>query len=229
MDKGDNNKYLKKLKDIFPNMPDKIKKVLKIKKLNSKEFLFHKGDEGKKIYILCEGTVKALNFFKNGNIYEIDKNTSICFLGEQQILSGNSVYAVSIEAVTPCIFFMLDDNYFWEWLKQDIELNHFLLKQLSSRLYDSALKKGNNSYLSSRELVIIDFIKRYEKNLKDILIIEQTQQELSEQLGISLRSLSRVITELKKENLVLVDRRKKINITREQYKKIKEINLRKNK
>lgn len=221
------DKYLKKLNDIFPNMPDEIKKVLKIKKLNSKEFLFHKGDEGKKIYILCEGTVKALNFFKNGNIYEIDKNTSICFLGEQQILSGNSVYAVSIETVTPCVFLILEDKYFFQWLKQDIELNHFLLKQLSSRLYKSALKKGNNSYLSSKELVLIDFMKRYEDSSKQTLIIEQTQQELSEQIGISLRSLSRVVTELKKENLIIVDRKKKINITVEQYRKIKEINIKK--
>ena len=213
--------YFKNFEKIFPNIPDTLKKYFKLKQIPPQEIIFHKGEKINFIYILFKGTLKVLNIFKNGHIFEIAKNKPITFIGEQEIISGNTYYSVTLKTITSCSFFVIDTKTFWEWLKNDQELCLYLLKQLSERSYYNSLIKGKNSYLSSLELVIIYFIELYNKNSKEELIIEQTQQELSEQIGISHRSFSRVISYFKKNNIISI-KRKKIIISHEQYEMLLE-------
>ena len=210
-------KYLKNLYKLFPKLPIEVKDNLKEKKIKEGEIIFNKGDKVKYIYILYEGSVRVLNFFKSGNIYDIGKNSAITFLGEQEVISENSTYSVSVETATPCILLILDIDIFFKWLETDIDLSHFLLKQLSDRLYYTALEKGNSNYLSAKELIILYLIKRYNSNKDEVLILNETQQELAEQIGTSLRSLTRVIAELKSQKIISINK-KKINVNLQQYR-----------
>lgn len=209
-------KYLKDLYKLFPKLPIEVKENIKVKKMEEGELIFSKGDRVKYIYILCEGSTRALNFFKSGNIYDIGKNSAITFIGEQEVISKHTTYSVSVETTTPCTLLLLDIDIFLKWLKIDIDLAHFLLRQLSERVYYSSAEKGNSNYLSARELIISYFIKKYKENCGEILIFNETQQELAEQIGTSLRSLARVIAELKKEKIISISK-KKININLQQY------------
>lgn len=217
MDKKEIDIYLEEFNKLFPNIPNIISNSLQVKRVERKKLLFCKGDRVEKIYILYDGVVKVSNFFKSGNIYEIGKNKGITFIGEQEVLSGNLSYSVTVETDTECIFFILEIDKFLQWIEKDIELNHFILKQLASRLYCSSSEKGNISYLSSKELVVVYLIKEYQVLQKERMVLEENQQELSEKIGISLRSLSRVISELKKEGLISIEK-KKIMIDLPQYR-----------
>lgn len=213
--------YLKDLCKIFPNIPNVIKSSLKIRKLDSDEILFHKGEKIEKIYILFSGRLKVLNIFEDGHVYEIAQNTSISFLGEQAVLSKNEYYSVTLKAVTPCVLITLTINNFRKWIKEDIDLSLYLLKELADRLYGNALESGKNSYFSSKKLIINYFIKLYENNCsKNTITLKETQQELSEKIGVSLRSFSRVVSYLKKENCISVIK-KKITISYKQYQNLK--------
>lgn len=209
-------RYLKDLYKLFPKLPIEVKENMEIKKIEKEKLIFSKGDIVKYIYILYEGSTRALNFFKSGNIYDIGKNSAITFLGEQEVISKHTIYSVSVETITPCTLLLLDIDIFLKWLEVDIDLAHFLLRQLSERVYYSSSEKGNSSYLSTKELIISYFLKKYEENLGDILIFDETQQELAEQIGTSLRSLARVVAELKKERIISISK-KKININLQQY------------
>lgn len=209
-------KYLKDLYKLFPKLPIEVKESIKIKNIEKGKLIFNKGDKVNFIYILYEGSIRALNFFKSGNIYDLGKNNAITFLGEQEVISKNTTYSVSVEATTSCIFLLLEIDIFLKWLEVDIDLAHFLLKQLSERVYYSSAEKGNSSNLSTKELVISYFLKRYGEGVEEVLIFNETQQELAEQIGVSLRSLARVIAELKKEKIISISK-KKININLQQY------------
>lgn len=211
------------LEKILGNMPGVIKNKCVIKKIPAKSIIQRKDDALTSFSIICKGEVRIINEFDNGNLYTIEKNKAIDFIGEVTALAGQERTSVTIEAMTDCIIIQLSLLDFFKWIELD---NDFLLtisKRVASKLYNSSYTKGVELFYPAIHLMLnflINYINKDMKNGSNICI-DMTRQQISEKLGVTVRTVNRTIKKLKDENLISINKGK-IQIDNYQYNQLVE-------
>lgn len=206
------------LSKLMEKAPDHIKDSYRIRKFEKGSVIQRKDDPLKEVSIICEGTVRLVNEFENGNICVIEENDAIDFIGEVTALAGKQSTSVTIEAMTDCMIVRLSLEDFFEWLKSDNDFLLLIAKKLAGKLYASSYAKGLELFYPARYLVskfIVDYVKT-DLQHKSYVTISLTRETMSENIGITVRTVNRIVKELKEENYISVVKGK-IRITREQY------------
>lgn len=94
-----------KLTDYIKNMPPDIKNRCVIKVIPPGQIIHQKNYELDYFAFVCCGDHRAINEFENGNVYMIEKNEAIDFVGEVTILAGQERTSVTLETITELSFF----------------------------------------------------------------------------------------------------------------------------
>lgn len=78
-------------------------------------------------------------------------------------------------------------------------------------------------FIEGRERLMMHLIRKYEQtqHRKKVLEIRQSRDQLSEEIGFSIKTLNRNIKKLRDDNLILLDKGK-IIITEEGYLQMKQ-------
>lgn len=138
--------------------------------------------------IVCSGDHRVINEFENGNVFMIEKNEPIDFIGKVTILAEKPRTSVSIETLTECVVFMLSREDFEMWIAQDIHLLRLVAHKASAHNIE---KKGE-------------------------VILRKTREGIREELGMTVKTINRTIAKLKEDGLI--DTRKgKVVMSLEQY------------
>lgn len=209
------------LEEIISNMPEVIKSKCVIKKYPSNSIIQRKNDDLTSFSIICKGEVKVINEFDNGNLYIIEKNNAIDFIGEVTALAGQKNTSVTIEAITDCVVIQISLEDFFEWIKSD---NNFLLmisKRVANKLYNSSYTKGVELFYPAIHLMLDLLINSVKKDVKSKrkIRIDLTREQISEKLGVTIRTINRTIKRLKDENLITINKGK-IQIDNIQYEQL---------
>ena len=210
-----------KLEKILKNMPEAIKDRCIVREIPSGSIIVRKDDDLTSFSIICKGKVRIINEFDNGNVYLIEQNQAIDFIGEVTALAGERKTSVTIEAITNCIIIQMSLKDFYKWIEAD---NNFLLmisKGVASKLYTSSYTKGVELFYPAIHL-LVDFLIDYsgkDINKKDKAIVLLTRQQISEKLGVTVKTVNRTIKRLKDEDMISVSKGK-INVCKGQYKKL---------
>ncbi|MEG1993807.1 MAG: Crp/Fnr family transcriptional regulator, partial [Oscillospiraceae bacterium] len=171
--------------------------------------------------IVLKGTIKVISEFENGSVFMIERNDAICFIGEVTLLSGREKSSVAIECVAECVVAYISKNDFNYWIDNDNNFLKTLAKDISQKLYLASYDKGEYIFYPSK-YTLLKFIKRTANELdienSDAVKISKTRQEISEEIGITLKTLNRCISCLRDENVISIEKGK-IKVTKEQYEK----------
>lgn len=90
---------------------------------------------------------------------------------------------------------------------------------LAQKMYDESNQMGNNIYQLGINKVIIYLIKYYQKTLKDtdnLIIVNRSRQIIASEIGISIKTVNRSVSSLKKMGLIDIENGK-IKISEDQY------------
>lgn len=222
---------LKKLIETYPNlqeylqnMPEDIEKICSIKTLPPGKIIHQKNYELDYFAFICSGEHRVINEMANGNIYIIERNSPIDFVGEVTILAGLDKTSVTLETVTESTLLYIPRKEFEKWLLNDIDLLRLISKKVAFKLYRSSLENGTKLFYPP-SFILLDFLIKYcnRHNIKecDGLTIPFTRQQLSEELGLNLKTLNRTLKKLKEEDLI-GSQKGKLHITIEQFLLCKE-------
>ena len=88
------------LKEYTKNMPEDIRSRCTVRTHAAGSIIHQKNMELGYFGIVAKGENRVINEFENGNVYMIESNKAIDFIGEVTILAGMSHTSVTIEAVT---------------------------------------------------------------------------------------------------------------------------------
>lgn len=206
------------LEKILKNMPETVKNRCVIKKYPSNSIIQRKDDTLTSFSIICMGEVRIINEFDNGNLYTIEKNKAIDFIGEVTALAGEEKTSVTIEAITDCITIQLSLFDFFTWIKSDNDFLLMLSRRVASKLYNSSYTKGVELFYPAIHLMLNFLINYINKDIKgkNTILIDMTRQQISEKLGVTVRTVNRTIKQLKDENLISINKGK-IQVDSYQY------------
>lgn len=203
------------------HMPEELKSCFTVRIYPAGSIIHQKHLNLQHFGIICDGDTRVINEFENGNVYMIEKNEPVDFIGEVTILAGMQETSVTIEALTSCTAMMFTRKDFEDWISRDIHFLKLVASHVAYKLYRSSFHNGAKLFYPPNFL-ILDYILKYVNDIgfeKDnIVLIKKTRQDLNEELGITVKTINRTIQKLKEAGVISLSKGK-ISMSKEQYQK----------
>lgn len=173
--------------------------------------VFTEGDQPRGIYCICFGRVKLWSRSSNGQAVIVKIATPGDVFGVKALLSGkpHNLRAKTLEPTQLC-FIKKDD--FLDFLSRNGDLSLRLAQKLSNELYEAYQEvldvRLKRSYERLVELVLKLCQTHGEPTQDGIrLKINLSQEELAETIGMTRRTLTRVLTKLKSLGIIKCENR----------------------
>lgn len=209
------------VKPYIRNMPEEIKKRYTIKKYPPGYIIHQKHFALDYFGIVCDGEHRVINEFENGNVFMIEKNEPIDFVGEVTILAGMAETSVTIETITECTVLMISRKDFESWIEQDIGFLRLVAKKVAFKLYRSSYNNGAKLFYPPNFL-LLDYLLKYAREQGiakgKTVMVKKTRQELYEELGMTVKTINRTIAKLKEDQLISMNKGKMV-MDWEQYER----------
>ena len=210
-----------KLTDYVKNMPPDIKNRCVIKVIPPGQIIHQKNYELDYFAFVCCGDHRAINEFENGNVYMIEKNEAIDFVGEVTIIAGQERTSVTLETITECVLLQMPRKDFERWIKEDIDLLYLIASKVAFKLYRSSSKNGATLFYPPNFLLLEYLVQYADKHMtgnKTSITVPFTRNQLEEELGINIKTLNRTVKKLKDTGMIGIVKGK-LTFNKDQYTK----------
>lgn len=150
--------------------------------------LIRQGQEGQQVYIIRSGIAKCFITEENDRDYILEFLGGGEMLGEIEAIRGERAIC-SVEAITELQAFVLGKGEFLHFMRTLPAFNEVLIQLLATRVSDTSIRGARNSLYTLSEIL---------PQLQQMLEGQQirfTKQDLAEYMGISIRSLNRLLKE----------------------------------
>lgn len=210
------------LKEYTKNMPEDIRSRCTVRTHAAGSIIHQKNMELGYFGIVAKGENRVINEFENGNVYMIESNKAIDFIGEVTILAGMSHTSVTIEAVTDNVVAYISRRDAERWLASDMNILSLAARHTAFKLYRSSYNNGAKLFYPPSYL-LLDYMVKYGRQngmessrVPSSVTVLRTRQMLQEEIGVNVKTLNRTIRQLKEEGFFSLCKGK-ITFTREQY------------
>lgn len=164
----------------------------------------NESDKCERIGFILDGKINALKLNPNGSNMVVRSMTQSDFFGDALIFASKQECPTNIIASSKStVLFVASESLLSLCEIDEIFLKNFL-KGLSDKIFLLNEKIKILSYQSVRQRLSYFFIKQSEIQQTDDIILNVNREELSELLGIARPSISRELSRMLKDELILV-------------------------
>ena len=190
---------------------------VKTQRLGEHDAVFYEGDPADRVYELLEGAVMLFKLLPDGRRQVVELVAPQSLFG----VVGGRLYDCNAETLTPCVVRIVD--------RRDLEDNaefqgHVArcLREQIERLHDHAVLLGRKSAFERVASFLMRFVPKRgiagclgPQGEKDEQVVEltMTRQEIADFLGLTIETVSRVISDLKRRGLLSIEKQDRIRIT----------------
>lgn len=206
------------LEEILTEIPPYVEKHCKIREFKPESFILRKGNLLDNVYLLLDGTVNILNEFEEGDCFHFAQVKSLDILGEIEFFAKEDTIAATCTASTNCITLQIPPAILEKWINDNKYFFRFITTALARKNYEASLNRGIELMYPTQHLLKIYLIKQLKIKIEGNLsaYLEKSRKNISEELGISVRSVNRAVHDLKTEKMISIEKGK-IYITKSQY------------
>lgn len=210
------------LKPLLANMPEELREHFRLAQYKANGFIHEKNTQLDAFGILCKGECRIINILANGNVYMIERNKAVAFIGEVTLMAGETLSSVSIETVTPCDVLYLPLPDFYSWIQRDIGFLYHLNQQIARKLYTTSSAQGERQYYPVQYVVLSYLLKAWEgdSHKKKQFVLGETRQQMCESMGLTVKTLNRTISAFRDSGLVSIQKGK-VSFTATQVEQMK--------
>lgn len=209
------------LKEYTKNMPEDIRSRCTVRTHAAGSIIHQKNMELGYFGIVAKGENRVINEFENGNVFMIERNEPIDFIGEVTILAGKPRTSVTIETTTESTIIYISRKDFEDWIAKDIYFLRLVSAKVAFKLYRSSYNRGARLFYPPHYLLLhylLQYADRHRILEKGQITLPLTRQELFEEIGVTVKTINRTVTRLKSDGLLGVSKGK-LTLTLEQYEK----------
>lgn len=174
------------------------------------------------IFFVARGRVKATDYRISGIAYDFMKPMNLIALGGMEVILGQDTYQTTLQTETECIVTKLPRAQYEKWIYSDTEAFRMEAKLTCASLLEEERRNRLYLFLEGADRLAVLFWEWFEKyNKNDILCIGESRQNMADETGLCLKSISRAIKKFQAEQLI-VKKGNQIYIDREQYERLKQ-------
>lgn len=192
-------------------MPEPLKKRYTIRTYPPGVIIHQKDFRLEYFGIIAKGEHRVINEFQNGNVYMIEKNEPIDFVGEVTILAGMEKTSVTIETLTETTVLYISRKDFEDWIAQDIHFLRLVAGKVAYKLYRSSYNRGARLF-HPPQFILLDYILKYAAaagiGTGATVTVQKTRQQLYEECGITVKTLNRTVKKLAEDGIVSMQKGK---------------------
>lgn len=191
---------------------------VKKQSLKPHEVVFYESDPADKMYELVKGTIMLYKLLPDGRRQVVEILTPGDLFGLQR----GKYYDTTAETLTHCDIRVLNRRDIDVSLELQTHVGHCLIAQMEA-MHEHAMLLGRKSAMER----VASFLMRMVPNRgeidcpgpaseRDEMMVElsMTRQEIADYLGLTIETVSRAISELKRRGLIKIEKQDKILITR---------------
>ncbi|RKQ37242.1 Crp/Fnr family transcriptional regulator [Oceanobacillus halophilus] len=207
---------------ISPELRALLDSISTVRKMEIDSYLFHEGTDAQDIYIIKSGLVQISKLTADGKemILRICRDNDI--IGELTLFSDNPKYLLSSKVLEPGEVFVVNKNQLEEKLMENSSLTFEFMKWTSNhmRKFQSKIRdlllNGKKGALYS---TLIRLSNSYGVDQEDGVLIDlsMTNQELAKFCAATRESVNRMLVELRKLDVISIDKSSRIFIKDMQY------------
>ncbi len=190
---------------------------VKTQRVGEHDSIFYEGDPADRVYELIEGAVMLFKLLPDGRRQVVEIVAPNSLFG----IVGGKLYDCNAETLTPSVVRILDRRD----IEQSSEFQGHVarcLRQQIERLHDHAVLLGRKSAFERVATFLMQFVPQRgvpgcagPSGAKDeqTIILTMTRQEIADYLGLTIETVSRVISDLKRRGLIAIEKQDRIRIT----------------
>ncbi|MBD2080190.1 Crp/Fnr family transcriptional regulator [Leptolyngbya sp. FACHB-17] len=189
----------------FDQLPAALQTVVTQQTLTIGQPLFHKGEPAEAVYAIQFGRIRLLHYTENGQIvnhYQVNPG-ELC----AELVLFIDAYACSAIVEEPTQVLVFPKQAFLTALQQDSDLATAFMAQLAYRLHLTKTMLEVRGIRSARERVL-HYLRFVIPTNQNSVCLEQPLKSIAFDLGISPEVLSRTLTQLETEGVILRDKRR---------------------
>ncbi len=215
------------MKLLFQNCTEEVKYYMTLIEVDSDTTLIKAGEKCSSIYIILSGKVTGIDWPINERAYSFKDFGPGDFFGEIECFADLTNYRISVVTVTDCRVLVIPSAVYMAWIQNDVEALYSRAKVNMRRLITQTTDARRYLFLEARERLILYLVRKYEQRQPLLpsslltLTLTQTRDQLSEELGFSIKTLNRNIKILEEMQFIQMDHGK-IIITEQDYIQMKE-------
>ena len=207
---------------LFRNCTEEVKYYMSIVEVDADQTFIKAGEECRYIYIVLSGKVTGVEWPMNEKSYFFKDFGPGDFFGEIECFAGMPKYRISILSSTQCRLLAIPSVYYMEWMHMDVDALYMRTQENMKRLVTQTAEARKYLFMDGKDRLMVHLVRKYEQKqpLPDILELKQTRTRISEEVGISMKTLNRSIKKLEDMQLIQLNKGK-IVIAKEQYLQMK--------
>ncbi|MDR2221382.1 MAG: Crp/Fnr family transcriptional regulator [Flavobacteriaceae bacterium] len=157
-----------------------------------RDILFHQGDTVTKVIVIAEGITKCFITEENGKEYIPEFLGAGEIIGEIEYL-GKKPILCSIEALSNVKAYIIPLSVFQQLIQSDLKFNTTLLEIEALRVYHTSARA------SFQQLYTVEYALENLLALQEKEQISITKEDMASYLGITTRTLNRVLKKMHEE------------------------------
>ena len=173
------------------------------------------------IFFVAKGRVKATDYRVSGIAYDFMKPMNLIALGGMEVILGQGTYRTTLQTETECIVAKLPRAQYEKWVYSDTEAFCMEARLTCVSLLEEVRRNRLYLFLEGADRLAVLFTDWFEKyNKNDILLINESRQNMADETGLCLKSISRAIKKFQEDQLIM-KKGNQICIDRRQYEGLK--------
>lgn len=190
---------------------------VKTTRYGAHDVVFFEGDSADRVYELIEGAVMLYKFLPDGRRQVVE------ILGPNDMfgLLASRQYDCNAETLTPSVIRVVDRKDAETTAAAQGHITRCLLAQMEA-LHDHAVLLGRKSAYERVSSFLMRFVPgRGMQNCpgpsgtgkdESLILLNMTRQEIADYLGLTIETVSRVISDLKRRGLIAIEKQDRIRI-----------------
>jgi len=200
------------LQEMCRNMPMDIKLHWKIRNYQIGEQVCEQDMEVTHFYILVTGELAVERQFTDGNAYTLSTMQPGFVVGDIEI-SLNMHFINRVYAIQQSTVLLIETTIYKNWVMNDPYFLRRINYQLAKKLYVAGQKTISSNFHTVRKKILVyfyDFFQSFSSIAQDSYVLVVSREDIAKHLGVSVRSINRVIKDLKDKKIVSVKHKRLI-------------------
>lgn len=209
------------LDDFFRNCPENLLDSSYMIRVAAGKTIMKAQEPCDRVYILLEGKAQGVDEQTVDRIFPFFEFRPPEIIGDFEIFAEIPRYRASVYAVSSCRLLVIQRKQYLNWMQKDVNALFIRTQILMKQMADQSQQNRRYYFLQGIDRLILYLVGTYEKIPgRTGCRITKTRNEISSELGCSLKTLNRSIKKLHDTGMIhLVSG--KIHVTAEQYEKLR--------
>lgn len=206
------------LQAFFAKSPDSLLSCMMLKSYPENHTLISTDDSCSHVYILLKGRLQAIEERIADGPYNFTELSAIEIVGDFELFTRLSNRMITLTTLEPSLCLILPSTDYLDWIRSDANALFMRIQMIIHQMTSQAQFERQNLFLDNKTRFLHylygECLKQPESAFP--LQIRHTRQEISGNLGCSVRTINRIVLGLQNGGILSLEHGK-IKITARQY------------